>query len=121
VKKTLLIAIGNPLRGDDGIAHVLLSRLGTSEAIDHRFVHQLTPELSAEISAYASVLFLDADISARDLTIEPVRESGPCSVRSHLVTPGEVVSLSRELYGFSGCARICRIPASNFEYQDENS
>ena len=52
--RSLLIGIGNPLRGDDGVGWRLAEELGGLA------VHQLTPELAAELAAVDRVLFVDA-------------------------------------------------------------
>ena len=50
----LVIGIGNPLRGDDGVGPLLAEQAGG------RSVHQLTPELAAELAELEAVLFIDA-------------------------------------------------------------
>ena len=59
VPTSLVIAIGNGLRGDDGAAAHLLAGLGRP-APALRQVQQLTPELSADLAAVRRVLFVDA-------------------------------------------------------------
>lgn len=57
----LLIAIGNPLRGDDGVAGRLAEQAGRLRpAMVVRSVQQLTPELSAELVLASRLLFIDA-------------------------------------------------------------
>lgn len=110
----ILISIGNPLRGDDGIAHRVLQQLGQDLACETRSVLQLTPELAAEIADYSTVIFLDADASATDLSIDPVLPPASPPSLSHIATPGEIVALSSALFGFRGRAFVCRIPAADF-------
>jgi hydrogenase maturation protease len=126
---TLLIAIGNSLRRDDGVAHRVLDLLGDAGA-DVRSVLQLTPELSEEISRYDQVVFLDADVGASDLNVlDPSRagqsrsvprmeviemDSPACSPLGHSFAAAEIAALSRSLYNFDGEAILCRIPVSDF-------
>ena len=63
----LVIGIGNPLRGDDGVGWWLARRarrLGRGKrqpaAPAVRLVQQLTPELALEVAAARRVLFVDA-------------------------------------------------------------
>ncbi len=63
----LVIGIGNPLRGDDGVGWWLAERAEqlppatpTGSALLVRAVQQLTPELSGELAAVRRVLFIDA-------------------------------------------------------------
>ena len=63
----LVIGIGNPLRGDDGVGWWLTERAeqlpratSTGSPLLVRTVQQLTPELAAELTAARRVLFIDA-------------------------------------------------------------
>ena len=57
---SLVIGIGNPLRGDDGIGWRLAARLPAQPGLAVRCRQQLTPELAADLAAVQRVLFLDA-------------------------------------------------------------
>ena len=108
----LQIAIGNPLRGDDGAAHKLLQLVPIGE---QRSVLQLTPEIAAEIARFRTVVLIDADQSRTEPCIEPVvRLSAYETPLAHAVSPAEVVGLAERLYGFSGSAFLCRLPAVDF-------
>lgn len=116
---TLLVAIGNSLRGDDAAAHAVLDRIPASGKHTARTVHQLTPELAAEMARFATVVFLDADAEANTLTIERLDTAAkPRSPLSHGATPEEIVALSAALFGFGGRALLCRIPARRFDAGD---
>lgn len=111
---TLLVACGNPLRGDDGVAAEVLRLAGPAGNCALLSLHQLTPEIAAEIARFDRVIFLDADVRALTLTIEPVAARTPRSPLTHAASPGEIVALSRALFGFTGEAILCRIPAHDF-------
>lgn len=112
------VAIGNSLRGDDGVAQRVLQLIAPGGHVRLRQVCQLTPELAAEIAIAGAdtVFFLDADPSSTETTLETVE---PRSTRgtplAHSMSPGEVLELTRRLYGFVGKAFLCRIPAKYFE------
>ncbi len=106
----LLIAIGNPLRGDDGVAQAVLERMDPSFTAETRPIHQLTPEMAENIAGYETVIFIDADVSAAELSIEPVDQLPPLPAFTHASTPAEILALSKALYGFAGRAWLCRIP-----------
>ena len=110
--RTLLIAIGNPLRRDDGAAHRALELLGGTRA-----VMQLTPEIASEIALFDRVLFLDADIEAGESRIERVAGQAGGSFTHHL-TAAAVVHLAEHLYRFHGEAFLCRIPGVDFGVGD---
>jgi hydrogenase maturation protease len=114
---TLFLAIGNPLRGDDGVAQAVLDQLEAHERVVMRSLHQLAPEVAEEIAAYATVVFLDADQSAGEVILETVDERPTRRSLTHISSPGEIVVLARALFGFTGEALLCRIPATDFAPQ----
>ena len=101
--RPIIIGYGNPLREDDGIgwraAELLEQKLpvGTAEIIE---CHQLTPELAASIEGAAVVVFLDGacDCAPGVVSSEPVRPEGAV-VWSHHLTPGQLLTLSKQLNG----------------------
>jgi len=115
VNRTLLVAIGNSLRRDDGIAHAALRQWSAQDA-EKLSVIQLTPELAETIANFDTVIFLDADVTANHITIEPVSAKPPLPSLSHASSPAEVAALARSLYGFRGEALVCRIPAADFSF-----
>ncbi len=105
----LVIAIGNPLRRDDGVAH----HVHTPPDIERRAVLQLSPEMAEELVGYDPVVFVDADVSAPELRIEAVDSLPSSSSLTHVCRPSEIVALARALFEFSGQAYTCRIPVSD--------
>jgi Ni,Fe-hydrogenase maturation factor len=114
MRTTLLIACGNPLRRDDGVAHEVLRLIARTPCRELRSVQQLVPELAEEIAGFERVVFLDADIRSMHPAIEPVRAAMPGPPLTHTANPAEIVALSRALFGFHGEALVCRIPARDF-------
>ena len=111
----LVIGIGNPLRGDDGVAHRVLELLdGGGVAL--LAVHQLLPEMAPEIAGLRSVTFVDADLTAAEATLTRMDEARAASpIFGHSFGPAGLVGLSRRLYGFAGAAFVCRVPVKTFE------
>jgi hydrogenase maturation protease len=113
---TLCIAVGNPLRGDDGVAHRVLDLLPLAPGLKVRRAPQLAPELSEEIARARNVVFIDADIGAGPPHIERI---APRDLRgsplSHAMTPAEVVCLATRLFGFEGAAFVCHVPGIDFD------
>ena len=102
MRKVLVIAYGNPLRSDDGIAWQAAEALRRD--LGHKVrvicVHQLTPEITEDIALADMVIFLDA-----------LRKGGPghviCSAIfaapgelhfSHYFSPSQMLELCRQLY-----------------------
>lgn len=119
--KTILVALGNPLRGDDGVARLVVDMLDPSDA-EIVISIQPTPELAGRISNANRVIFIDADIREREPRLEKL--APPAAHRSpigHAVSPAETVELARRLFGFSGEAWICRVPVGDFSASEQLS
>lgn len=110
---TLIYAIGNPLRRDDGVARRIMQLLGKGAWVAHE-PRELLPEMAEEVSAAARVVFVDADLAPGEVQIESVEPAGSPGLLSHGLRPCDLLSLARELYGFSGEAWLCRVPGEDF-------
>lgn len=102
----VVIAIGNPLRRDDGAAHQAYLPAG----IEKLAVLQLTPEIALQIAPYDLVIFIDADIAATEVRTERIEAVPMPPPLTHVFRPAEVVALARSLFGFTGDAYTCHIP-----------
>jgi hydrogenase maturation protease len=112
--RSTVIAVGNILRRDDGVAHRVLDLLGPRTGVSRRGVLQLTPEIAAEIANSGLVFFLDADPGAVRPYLAPVEaDPGRRTPTAHSMTPAEVILLARHLYGFAGTASLCHLPAAD--------
>lgn len=120
-RRRLFVAIGNTLRGDDGVAASVLPLLtAPGECLK---VQQLTPEIADEIAAFDEVVFLDADATpgAEVVVLQPLTETTeidglPPRPLSHHLSPSMVVEAAQVLFGFQGKAWLCRIPARDFRF-----
>src|SRR5213080_2808888 len=95
--RVLVIAYGNPLRCDDGVAWQAAEQIrrklpSLTEVI---CVHQLTPELAEEISRAGTVIFLDAtgngdpgNVICQAVSAEPTQARF-----SHHLSPAQVLAL----------------------------
>jgi hydrogenase maturation protease len=112
---TLIIGIGNTLRGDDGAAARVLELLEAAPAGSRLVaIHGLTPELAWDVASCEEVVFVDADLQAREVALEPVGETPGATTLGHHWSPERVLGLAREL-GFSGRAWVCRLPVVRCE------
>jgi hydrogenase maturation protease len=113
--QTLLIALGNPLRGDDGAAGLVADRLQGELGITTIRAFHVLPELAEQVAAADTVFLVDADVQCEQPHIELlVSDPSRRSPISHSVSASEVVTLARRLYGFHGRAYLCHIPALRF-------
>ena len=106
----LFIALGNPLRRDDGVAARVIKLLQPTAS---RTMIQATPELAAEIAGARRVVFIDACTDGEQVQLHPLPESSSPAL-THSLGPGAIVALSRRLYGFTGEAWLCRVPGEDF-------
>ena len=120
---SIILACGNPLRGDDGvalhIAHCLREGLCDPET-EVQCAQQWTPELAENISRAELAIFVDASATVLPGQIQlcPVfsAKDGP-GVTTHSLSPARLLALARELYQ-SGPERafLLTIGAESFEH-----
>jgi hydrogenase maturation protease len=131
----LIIGIGNPLRGDDGIGPWLVADLeqelerqagAAAPPARCRVVRQLLPELADELAGVERVLFVDAwrapagsraelaALGAAGLG-QAAGGEGPGSWSfGHGFGPGELLALAALLHATPPRADLLRIPAAQF-------
>ncbi|KEF41986.1 MAG: hypothetical protein ER33_08290 [Cyanobium sp. CACIAM 14] len=105
----LLIGIGNPLRGDDGVGWHLVAGLGLQ-------CHQLTPELAETVAAAERLLVVDAWLAPAGCgpllrTVVPARG---WQGDSHRIDPGELLAMASFLFGRQAPAHELLVPAFDF-------
>jgi hydrogenase maturation protease len=118
----LVIAWGNPLREDDGVAwHVVegLRRLQPRPSLPPlrlRHAHQLTPELAEPVSHAAGVVFVDArrDGTPGQVLAEPVAPSAGQNPLAHSLTPQTLLLYAEGLYGRAPQAVVVTIAGERF-------
>jgi len=60
--RVLLIALGNPLRGDDGVAQEVLALLAPRSNVFTEAPLDILPEMAAALAGFDLVVFIDADV-----------------------------------------------------------
>lgn len=111
---TLVVGIGNTLRGDDGVAARVLELLARhpSKQLNLRPMLSLLPELAVDIARHGRVIFVDADVRVENVTLE--RLEGESHAGLHSFAPSTLVAFARDL-GFRGDAWVCRLPVEAME------
>ena len=124
-KETLVIAYGNPLRSDDGVAWQAAEQLRRELPVSAQIVcvHQLTPELAEAASRAETVVFLDAARNGDPGTVRcDAVLPGPSDIRfSHHLTPAEVMTLCRDLYSAKPRAFLVSVNGQNFAHGEKLS
>jgi hydrogenase maturation protease len=124
----LVLACGNPLRGDDGAAWRIAQALEESIhdlSADIRTLQQLTPELAEPISKAQTVLFVDiaAGVDSGRVSLESVEAaaSAPPNL-THVFNPPALLAFSQMLYGKTpGRALLLTVGGNSFDFSDELS
>jgi hydrogenase maturation protease len=112
----LLIGIGNPLRGDDGVGWHLVEGLGLQR-------HQLTPELAEAVAAADRLLIVDAWLApARSrCLLRPLVASDGWERDTHRVAPTRLLALAEQLFDRCVPAHELLVPAFDFSWGDRFS
>ena len=126
----LIVAYGNPLRCDDGIAW------RAADALEGKFsdtdveilrLHQLAPEVADSLRTRDLVIFLDAacvddiggsrpgEIRVREVPGTEIAEHRPGQF-SHVYSPEKVLDLARELYNATPKAYVITVAGQNFDH-----
>ncbi len=128
--RVLIIAYGNPMRCDDGLAWRAADEL-EGKFPTHEFeilrTHQLAPELAETVSRSQAVIFVDA-ASSGGTNAQPgeVREAPiglsagpPCF--SHHLSPAAVIALASQLYGAHPRAFSVTLTGQSFDHGESLS
>lgn len=127
VQRVLVIAYGNPLRCDDGIAwqaaEKLRRKFASNTEVSIICVHQLTPELAQDASSAGTVVFLDAaeNVEPGAAMCQAIASSAGELHFSHRLTPGHVLALCDQLYGASPRGFLISIHGENFDHGETRS
>lgn len=114
--QALLIGIGNPLRGDDGVGWHLVEGLGLQR-------HQLTPELAEAVAAADRLLIVDAWLApprSRCL-LRPLVAADGWERDTHRVAPARLLALAEQLFNRCVPAHELLVPAFDFSWGDHFS
>jgi hydrogenase maturation protease len=133
--RVLIVAYGNPLRCDDGVAW------HAADVLEHEFpeseveilrLHQLAPEVADAAQHRDLLLFIDA------ASLDRIHETKPGQIRvteisrlatqtdhaaqfSHVYPPSRILALARELYHASPQAFVITVAGENFDHGDSLS
>ena len=129
--RVLIIAYGNPLRSDDGVAwraaEALRGKLSPAD-IEIECLHQLAPELAETISRFPRVIFVDAasapeghpgEIRLEELGRKDAADSG--SPLFHALSPHAVIRLAETLYGAKPQAFAVTVTGEKFDHGESLS
>jgi hydrogenase maturation protease len=126
----LIVAYGNPLRCDDGVAWRAADALENKFSSDVEILrlHQLTPELADTVRNFGTVILVDAascDGSQQKpgmIRVEEIRGGTSEPARfSHVLSPKKILDLALQLYGANPRAFVVTVAGENFGHGDSLS
>ena len=125
----LVVAWGNPLREDDGVAWHVLEGLRSLKPrpglppLKLRHAHQLAPEMAECVSQAQGVVFIDArrDGIPGEVRCEEVVPSAGSNPLAHSLSPQALLLYSQQLYGRAPRAVVVSIGGERFAMGEELS
>jgi len=125
VEHVLVIACGNSLRSDDGIAWQAAEaiRRNLPDIAKVFCVQQLTPELAEDVALADLVIFLDASAKGEpgNIDCDAVFAESSLLHFSHHLAPTEVLDVCARLYSAKPRAFLISVHGQCFEHGDELS
>ena len=122
-QEILVIGYGNSLRSDDGAGISVAETLAQQQRENLRSlaVHQLTPELAADIANSDKVIFVDAAINLASVTVQSLEPEPRGGEFGHTGNPRSLLFLTQAVYGLVPPAWWVLIPGVNFEFGEQFS
>ena len=120
----VVIGYGNMLRSDDGVGGYVAERVANDARFEGVTVlrrHQLTPELSLDISRAVLVVLVDASphLPAGTFAMERVAPSEEGGSRwTHRMEPATLVALARQLFGRAPEVHVVSVGALSLDVGD---
>lgn len=123
MNKTVVIGIGNPLRGDDGVGWAVVAALESVAAawgLTAVHAHQLLPELIDEFRCASQVIFVDASVAGEPgtITVTPIQPATDGPAASHQMHPGVLLALGMKIYGRMPSAHLLTVAGQDFGYTE---
>lgn len=124
VPPLLVLAWGNPSRGDDALGPLLAERLidhlqiaGLSNRVEVLTDFQLQVEHALDLVGRERILFVDAALGlAEPFTVRPLQAARGGGIGSHALAPEAVLQVYEDLHGHAPpAATLLAIRASAFE------
>ena len=126
MSELLIIGYGNPLRGDDGFGYhageELQKRLIDDRGVTVLPLHQLTPELAADISRAERVVFIDAAAEGEPgklICRDVVKASVDAGAFTHHATPAGLLAAAEALFASAPPAVLFSVAAESFDMSEK--
>lgn len=115
----MVIGVGNTLRRDDGLGPFIATSLPPTPGVVTLAVHQLTVDLTAQLSEVDRVLFIDASMTDKQIRLKRAteREAPP----GHVFAPTALLALARAIHGRAPEGWLLSVPGSDFDFGEQLS
>jgi len=132
-KSYLVVGYGNDLRSDDGVGQRVAEVVAAWEILNVRShgvyevkslaIHQLTPELAANLADVDFAIFVDAceQITSKEVQVITIETDPTSTLAAHSADPRSLLALTQAVYGRVPQAWWVLIPGENFELGDRLS
>jgi hydrogenase maturation protease len=123
----LLLGYGNTLRSDDGAGQRVAETIADWNLPNVRSLslHQLTPELAADIAEAEAVIFVDAIAPTEEpitqIKVVPIRAQETPTHWAHFQDPRSLLALTQQVYSHAPSGWWILIPAVDFEFGEQFS
>jgi len=95
----VILACGNPSRGDDALAPCLISQLPHFEDVVVVEDFQLQIEHACDLQNMTQAIFIDASVSGESpFSFYPIQPSNQVSYTSHALSPEEVLGVYQKIF-----------------------
>lgn len=116
----LVLGYGNTLRGDDGIGPAVAEEIAARRLPGVRVlvVHQLTPDLAADLAEARLAVFIDAAAGGEAVRAVRLDAAGAGDVMTHAADPRALLALTRAVYGRVPEAWLVTAAGADFGFRD---
>jgi hydrogenase maturation protease len=116
----LVIGYGNTLRGDDGIGPAVAGDVAALAIPGVRVivVHQLTPELAADLADARLAVFVDATLGGEPVRSVRIEAAAAGAVMTHAADPRGLLALCTAVYRRSPVAWLVTAAGADFDFRD---
>lgn len=114
--KTLLVGVGNPLRGDDAAGIEAAAKMAAYNIpqLEVITLQQLDVALIDKMRNYDQVIITDASVTVNTVTLDAVSTLNSGTMHSHHADAALLYQLMQQLYGKTPIMMLCQIPAVDF-------
>jgi hydrogenase maturation protease len=118
VPPVLVIGVGSELRTDDAVGRRVVDQVAARrlDGVETRSLHQLTPELSADLGGRELVVFVDAGVDVAAPTVRPLATGLHPPVATHHLDPTTLLALAARLGWAPRAAVSVRVPVRDLAF-----